>query len=41
MEKMRYDFIVRGYDCLDNSSFVETNIHIDIREPCRPKWTSN
>ena len=41
-DKPSYDLIVRAYDCLDlDSKFIETNVHIDIKEPCRPHWKSN
>lgn len=36
-----YDFKVRAYDCLNNVSYSETNIHIEILEKCVPKWIIN
>ena len=39
-DKESYDLIVRGYDCIDNK-YAETNVHIEIKEQCRPEWKSN
>lgn len=39
-DKIYYDFVVRAYDCADNSSFVDANVHIEVVEPCRPEWKS-
>ena len=39
-DKAKYDLIIRGYDCLDNK-YVETNVHIEVKEHCRPEWKSN
>ena len=36
-----YDFRVRAYDCVNNKSFVEVPVHVDIIEPCVPQWTGN
>jgi hypothetical protein len=33
-----YKFIVRAFDCVNKESFVETNVNIDIAEPCIPQW---
>jgi hypothetical protein len=40
-DKASYDLIIRAYDCLDfDNEYVETNVHIDVKEPCRPQWKS-
>lgn len=33
-----FDFKVRAFDCLNKDSFVETPVHIEVVEPCYPKW---
>jgi hypothetical protein len=38
LAKSRYDFTVRAYDCLDDESYVDASIHIDVDEQCVPVW---
>lgn len=33
-----YTFKVRGYDCLNKNSFAETDVTIEVSEPCVPKF---
>ena len=37
----RFDFKVRAFDCVNNQSYVETDVSINIVEMCVPQWTSN
>ncbi len=34
-----YDFKVRAFDCLNNESFVDATVNIQVAEPCLPQWT--
>lgn len=33
-----YEFKVRAYDCLNNNSFAEADVRIEVVEPCIPQW---
>lgn len=37
----KFNFYVRAYDCLNNQSFVDAEVNIDVVEKCVPEWTSN
>ena len=34
-----FSFNVRAFDCVSKDSFVETQVTVDIVEPCVPQWT--
>lgn len=38
-ESRMYDFKVRAFDCVNPASYAETSVHIEIVEPCVPKWS--
>lgn len=35
-----FEFKVRAFDCLNNHSFVDASVHINVVEKCVPQWTS-
>ena len=37
----KFNLKVRAFDCLNNESFVDADVNIDIVERCLPEWTSN
>lgn len=37
----KFNFKVRAFDCLNNQSFVDADVTIEIAERCVPEWTSN
>lgn len=37
----KFNLKVRAFDCLNNESFVDADVNIDIVERCLPEWKSN
>ena len=34
-----YDFKVRAFDCLNNDSYVDADVNVEVVETCVPQWT--